>query len=155
MTYGQVKEDPLHGLHSRQIWILWIVTCENTQTSWCMQLLLTTKRQLTIALWMPVRLSATLKRCSGPRWDSSRRALNLMEDILNSYYKCTLSAVNHKLNVSGHMLIRTFFLFWYVELLPKIYLHLSVTLCIGNIGVAQSVVSFGVRWRWAVGFTVR
>jgi hypothetical protein len=78
----------------------------------CMQLLLTTKRHLTIALWLPVRLSATTRAssdgCGGPRWDVSRRALNLMEDILITYYKCTLSAITYKLNVFGHMLIWTF-----------------------------------------------
>jgi hypothetical protein len=31
-------------------------------------------------------------------------------DILSTYYKCTLSAITHKLNVSGLMLIWTFFL---------------------------------------------
>jgi hypothetical protein len=33
----------------------------------------------------------------------SRRALNIMGAILSTYYKCTFSAVTHKLNVSGHM----------------------------------------------------
>jgi hypothetical protein len=73
-----------------------------------MQLLLTTKRHFTIALWMPVRLSATtpasLAACGGPWWDVSRRTLNLMEDILRTCYKCTLSAITHKLNVSGLMI---------------------------------------------------
>jgi hypothetical protein len=61
-----------------------------------------------------VRLSATapasLCVCGGPWWDLSRRALNHMEDILSAYYKCTLSAITRKLNVSGHMLIWTFVL---------------------------------------------
>jgi hypothetical protein len=30
MTDGQVEEDPLHGLHARQIWILWIFTSGDT-----------------------------------------------------------------------------------------------------------------------------
>jgi hypothetical protein len=30
----------------------------------------------------------------GPWWDVSRRALNLMEDILSTYYECTLSIVS-------------------------------------------------------------
>jgi hypothetical protein len=34
---------------------------------------------------------------------SASRALNLMEDILSTYYKCTPSAITHKLNVSGYM----------------------------------------------------
>jgi hypothetical protein len=52
------------------------------------------KRRFTTALWMPVRLPA----------------LNLVEDILNMYYKCTLSAITHEWNVFGYMLIRTYFL---------------------------------------------
>jgi hypothetical protein len=68
----------------------------------------------TIALWMPVRLAATtpasLDGCSGPWWDVLRHALNLMEGILSIYYKCTLSAITHKLNVSGRLLIWTCFL---------------------------------------------
>jgi hypothetical protein len=54
-----------------------------------MQLPLTTKRHFTIALWMPVRLPATtpapLNGCCGPWWDVSRRALNIMEDLLYMY----------------------------------------------------------------------
>jgi hypothetical protein len=65
----------------------------------------------------------------GPWWDVSRCALNL-KDILSTYYKCTLSALIHKLNVSGHMLIWTFFLFWFVGLVRKVCPHLSVTPCI-------------------------
>jgi hypothetical protein len=69
---------------------------------------------------MPVRLSATtqvsLNGCGGPWWDVSRRALNLMEDNLSTSYKCTPSAITHKLNISGHMLIWTLLsllsLFW-------------------------------------------
>jgi hypothetical protein len=68
----------------------------------------------TIALWMPVRLSpatlASLNGFCGLWWDVSRRALNLTGNILNTYYKCTLSATSHKLNVFGHMLIWTLFL---------------------------------------------
>jgi hypothetical protein len=33
---------------------------------------------------------------------------NLMEDFLRTYYKSTLSAINHKFNVSGQRLIWTF-----------------------------------------------
>jgi hypothetical protein len=35
--------------------------------------------------------------------------LDPLVDILNTYYKCTLSAIFHKLNTSGHMLIWTVF----------------------------------------------
>jgi hypothetical protein len=52
----------------------------------------------------------------------SRRALKLMKEIVSTYYKCTLSVVTQRLNVSGHMLIWTFFLIWYVELVPKNFL---------------------------------
>jgi hypothetical protein len=65
-----------------------------------MRLLLTTKGHF-IALWTPVRLSATTHRCGGPcrgmHWN-------------RTCYKCTLSAVAHRLNVSVHMLIWKIFL---------------------------------------------
>jgi hypothetical protein len=71
-----------------------------------MQLLLTTKRHF-IAVWMPVRLSAatpvSLHGCGGPCWGVSRRALNLMEDILSTYYKRTISPVSHKLCFRTHV----------------------------------------------------
>jgi hypothetical protein len=70
VTDGQVEEVPLHGLFS-------IFTCGDIWNPVCMQLLLTT--QTVIALWMPVRLSATALAssygCGGPWWDVSRRAL--------------------------------------------------------------------------------
>jgi hypothetical protein len=87
-----------------------VVTPKNPYV--CSQL--TTKRHFTIALWMPVRVSTTtlpsLNRCGGPWWDVLRRSSNLMEDIFSTYYKCTLSAITHKLSVSKHMLIWKFFL---------------------------------------------
>jgi hypothetical protein len=46
---------------------------------------------------------AKKKKCS------ALHASNFMEDILSTYYKCTLSAINLKLNVSGYTLIWTFF----------------------------------------------
>jgi hypothetical protein len=108
----QVEEDPVLGLHARQTWILLIFTRGDTWKPLCMQLRLTAKRCFAIALWMPLRLSATtpasLSGCSGPWLGVLRRTMNVMEDILSIYYKCTLSAVTHKLNVSGHMLISTF-----------------------------------------------
>jgi hypothetical protein len=105
----------------RQIWILGIYICGDTK----MRLLLTTKNHFTTSLWMSVRLSATamtsLHGCGDPWWDVSRRAVSLMEDILSTYYKYTLSAITHKLNVSEHMLIWTFFIsFWYVELVTRV-----------------------------------
>jgi hypothetical protein len=39
-------------------------------------------------------------------------------------YRSTLSAINHKLNVSGHMLIWIFVLVLVVGLVPKVYPHL-------------------------------
>jgi hypothetical protein len=50
-----------------------------------------------------------LNGCVGAWWDVSRRALNLMEDILSTSYKRTLSAITHKLIFSGLMLVWTFF----------------------------------------------
>jgi hypothetical protein len=52
--------------------------------------------------------------------DVMRRALNLMEVILSTYYKSTLSVIIHKLNVSAHMLIWTFFLLLVRGTLAKI-----------------------------------
>jgi hypothetical protein len=43
-------------------------------------------------------------------WPPRSSELNPLEGILSTYYKCTLSAVTHKLNVSGKMLMWTFFL---------------------------------------------
>jgi hypothetical protein len=80
----------------------------------CMHPLLTTKRHFTIALRMPVRLSAStpvsLNGCGGPRRDESRCVLNLMKYILIIYYECILSDITHKLNVSGHILTLIIFL---------------------------------------------
>jgi hypothetical protein len=69
----------------------WIITgghrmaFESSGNIWkrlCTQRLLPTKGHFTTAVWMPVRLSATiptsLKGRGGPWWDVSRRALNLM-----------------------------------------------------------------------------
>jgi hypothetical protein len=110
MTDGWGK-DSLHGLHAHLTSVLWISTCGDTYKPLCMQLLLTRKKHF-IALWMPVRLSATtsasLHGRGGPWWDVSRRALNLMKNILSTYYKCVLSAATHKLNISGQMLTWTF-----------------------------------------------
>jgi hypothetical protein len=44
------------------------------------------------------------------RQSMSRYAWNRVEDIMSTYYKRTLSAIIHKLNVSGHVLIWTIFL---------------------------------------------
>jgi hypothetical protein len=54
------------------------------------------------------------------QWSMMRCALNPMKDILSTCYKFTLSAINHRLNVSGHLLIWTFFSFFGVwKLCPK------------------------------------
>jgi hypothetical protein len=124
MTDEQVEEDPLHGFHTHQIWILWIFTCWDTWNSLCMQLTLIAKRHFTITLWMPIRVPTTtpvsFNKCSGPWCGMSRCVLTLVENFLSTYYKCTLSAVVHNWNVSRHVLIRTFFMCWYVELVPKV-----------------------------------
>jgi hypothetical protein len=49
--------------------------------------------------------------------------IDLMRNIMCTRYKCTLSAVPHKLNFSGHMFVKT------IELVSKMCLHLSVTHC--------------------------
>jgi hypothetical protein len=55
-------------------------------------------------------IRASLNGCGGPWRDVSRCALNLVGDILDIYYKCSLSAINHKLKLSGHTLMWTFIL---------------------------------------------
>jgi hypothetical protein len=54
---------------------------------------------------------------------------------LSTYNESTLSHITHKLKVSGHMLIGIFFLVLVVEILPKVFPHLSVTLCMKGISV--------------------
>jgi hypothetical protein len=96
-----------------------------------MQLLLTMKMYLTTAVWMPVRLSASTlasaNGCGGPWCDVLKGTLKLMEDILSTYYKLTLSDKTHKLNVSGQMLLRSFFLLgmWnsYRKIIRNFQLH--------------------------------
>jgi hypothetical protein len=92
------------------------------------------ERHFTIALWMPVRPSAStpvsLNGCGSPCWDVSRPTLNLMEDILSTFYKCTLSAMIHKLNVSRQVLVWIFFLVLLCWTHAQSCLHLSVTSCI-------------------------
>jgi hypothetical protein len=46
------------------------------------------------------------------------------------HFEPTLSAVTHKLNVTRHMLLWKFLLFWYVQLMLKVRPHLPFTLCI-------------------------
>jgi hypothetical protein len=77
-----------------------------------MQILLTTKRHFTVALWMLVRLA---RNYTGV-FERTRRSMrcvegtfNLMEDILSAYYKCTLSPITHKINVSGQIFIWALF----------------------------------------------
>jgi hypothetical protein len=86
MADGYVEEDPLHGLHARHIF-----TCGVSYNPSCMQLLLTTKRD--IALWMPVRLSATTpvfwtdaavhdETCRGVHWIPWRTFWALLMNVL-------------------------------------------------------------------------
>jgi hypothetical protein len=70
MTEGQVEEDPLHGLHARQICTLWILIWGGHLKSLCMQLLLTKKNHFTIALWMPLNYPSIFERM---RWSTTRR----------------------------------------------------------------------------------
>jgi hypothetical protein len=87
-------EDPVHGLCARLVWILWILTCRDSKRPLYMRLLLTTKRQFTIALWTPVvRLSSNWfcifertvihdESCQGVHWISSRASWTLIVNIL-------------------------------------------------------------------------
>jgi hypothetical protein len=59
-------------------------------------------------LWMPVRLSSTTPAPLG--LSMMRRVEACVESHggkFSTYYKCTLSAKTHKLNISGDMLICT------------------------------------------------
>jgi hypothetical protein len=60
-----------------------------------------------------------LNGCGGPWWDVSRCALNLMEDISSTYYKYTIWATHHELNVSWHMLTWIYFLVFVCETLTQ------------------------------------
>jgi hypothetical protein len=62
--------------------------------------------------------------------------IGVIENILQAQLKyakpssCILSAITYNLNISKLILIWTFFVFWYMELVPNLYPHLSVTCCI-------------------------
>jgi hypothetical protein len=85
----------------------WVSECASVRV--CVQLLLTMKRHLTIALRMPVRLSATappsLNGCGGPWWDASRACTHSHGEHFELYNKRIPSDITHKLNVSWLMLI--------------------------------------------------
>jgi hypothetical protein len=69
--------------------------------------------------------------------ETSRRVFNLTGNIFSTYYNDTLPPTAHKLNVSGHMLIRTFFLVLVRGNVPKVCPHLSVTPCMALILTAS------------------
>jgi hypothetical protein len=49
----------------------------------------------------------------------------------NTHYKCPFSALTRKLNVLRTLVDMDFsFFFWYVELVPKVYFRISVTIYI-------------------------
>jgi hypothetical protein len=49
----------------------------------------------------------------------TERCGQALDNMSSINYKCTLSAITQKLNIPGHILIRTFFLFWHVVLVSK------------------------------------
>jgi hypothetical protein len=59
-----------------------------------------------------------------------RYTLNLMEDILSSYYKCTFSYNSQIKFFPRHVDVNIFFLFRYLELVLNICPRLAVTLSI-------------------------
>jgi hypothetical protein len=96
--------------HQPRYLVLYII-CIHTEK---MPLLLTTKRHFTVALWMPVKTIRIypdiMERI---RWSMVRCVEAYIESHgghLSTYYKCTLSAITHELNVSRYMLIWTLFL---------------------------------------------
>jgi hypothetical protein len=72
---------------------------------------LITKRHFTIALWMPVRLSANYPGIFERMRQSMMRRFEMCIEShwhhLSTYCKYTLSAVTHKLNVTGHVWVWT------------------------------------------------
>jgi hypothetical protein len=80
------------------------------QNPLCMQLLLTMKMHFTIAMWMPVK---TIRNCTGIFVRMRRSTMRRVEAFIESHgghFQRTLSAVTHKLNVSGRILIWAYFL---------------------------------------------
>jgi hypothetical protein len=53
---------------------------------------------------------ASLNGCGGQWWDVSRCALNLMQGISSTCYKCTVSDIAYNLNISWNMLVWAVFL---------------------------------------------
>jgi hypothetical protein len=92
-----------------------------------MQLLLTTKRHFTIALWMCQSIRSFPSNFELILWYMMGPALNL---ISSTYYNYTLSATTRTLNVPRTHVDMENFLLRYVELVPKICPHLSVAVCI-------------------------
>jgi hypothetical protein len=130
-TNGYV-EDPLHGLHACQIWILQIFTCGDTYHPLCMQLLLTTKSHFTIILWMPETISnyphlwmdvaVHDETCWNVHWillHSTFWALQVYSFSYNSQINCVQTHADTDI-----------FLFWYVGLMSKVWPQLSFTSCI-------------------------
>jgi hypothetical protein len=135
MTDRQVEEDPLHASTLARFESFGVLGV-GTPKSPCICSSCWHRRGIlrTIALWMPVRLSVTtpasLSGRGGPWWDVSRRALNLMEDILSTYYKCTLSAITQKIKCFQTLFDLDIFSCFDMWNLPEICPHLSITLFI-------------------------
>jgi hypothetical protein len=129
--YGRHRVAPIPHIHSsRRVLLRPSRAVRLTRARVTFLLLSTTERHFTIALRMHCRLSVTapesLNGWGGQYWEVSRSALNLMEDILSLYCKCTSSAITKKLDTPGRMLLWAI-LFWYVSILPADCTHLSVT----------------------------
>jgi hypothetical protein len=106
-------------------------SCGDTWNLLWMQILLIMKRHFSIALWLPVRLSATIPAsmngCGGPWWNVWRCALNLMEGILGSYYNCTFSHNSQTKRFLTYVdmgCFSCFVLFWYSELVLEFCPHI-------------------------------
>jgi hypothetical protein len=74
ITIIGLEEDPLCGLHAHRIWIICI---------------------------LPLGTPKIPCGCSSLWWDVLKYTLNLMEE--STCYKCTHSAITHKLHVSGYV----------------------------------------------------
>jgi hypothetical protein len=70
-----------------------------------------------------------LDGCRSPPWNAYKACPECHEGHFE-HLEFTLSAIIHKINVSGHISIRTLFLFCYVKLADKIWPNHSVRICI-------------------------
>jgi hypothetical protein len=97
----------------------------------CIHLLLAMMRYFALALWMPAK---TIRNYPGIFKQMQQSMMRRIEACIEFHgrhfehlYKCNLSVICHKLNVSRHMLERHYSLNWYVQLVLNICPNTLVT----------------------------